>query len=49
MIVLKGIRRNNLFYLMGSTVTGQVAISISSDDCMQVCHMRLRHTGEKSL
>jgi len=37
MVVLKGVRRNNLYYLMGSTVIRQVATSISSDDvCTQV-------------
>ena len=30
--VLKGIRRNSLYYLKGSTVTGQVATSTYSDD-----------------
>jgi len=50
MVVLKGIRRNNLYYLMGSMVTGRVGPSISSGDiCTQVWHMRLGHTGEKSL
>jgi len=32
MVVLKGVRRNNLYYLKGSTVIGQVETSISSDD-----------------
>jgi len=32
MVVLKGVRRNNLYYLKGSTVTGQVAASTDSDD-----------------
>ena len=37
MVVMKGIRRNNLYYLKGSTVTGQVKTSSSSDDdCMEV-------------
>jgi len=37
MVVMKGGRRNNLHYLKGSTVTGQVETSISSDDiCTQV-------------
>ena len=36
-VVLKGVRRNNLYYLMGSTVTGRVATSISSNsECTQV-------------
>ena len=50
LVVLKGVRRNNLYYLMGSTVTGRVTTSISSGDvCTQVWHMRLGHTGEKCL
>jgi len=32
MVVMKGVRQNNLYYLKGSTVTGQVETSISSDD-----------------
>ena len=37
MVVMKGIRRRNLYYLKGSTVTGQVETSISSDNvCTQV-------------
>ena len=32
LVVLKGVRRNILYYLKGSTVTGQVETSISSDD-----------------
>jgi len=32
MVVLKGVRCNNLYYLKGSTVTGQVTTSINSDN-----------------
>ena len=32
MVVLKGVQCNNLYYLKGNTVTGQVASSISSYD-----------------
>jgi len=32
MIVLKGIRRNNLFYLKGNTITGQLATSVGLGD-----------------
>ena len=32
MVVMKGVRRDNLYYLKGSTVTGQVETSIASDD-----------------
>jgi len=31
-VVLKGVHRNNLYYLNGSTVTGQVATSTDTDD-----------------
>ena len=37
MVVLKGVRRNNLYYLNGSTITGQVATSTNSDNnCIQL-------------
>jgi len=37
MVVMKGVRRNNLYYLKGSTVIGQVETSIAADDvCPQV-------------
>ena len=37
MVVMKGVRRDNLYYLKGSTVTGQVKTSTSSDDsCTKV-------------
>ena len=32
MVVMKGVHRDNLYYLKGSTVTGQVETSSSSDD-----------------
>jgi len=32
MVVLKGVRRSNLYYLMGSIVTGRVATSIFLGD-----------------
>ena len=48
--VLKADRRNNIYYLKGSTVTGQVAASTSSEeDSTRLWHMRLGHAGEKSL
>jgi len=31
-IILKGVRRNNLYYLKGNTITGQLATSVGSDD-----------------
>ena len=37
MVIMKGVRRNNRYYLKGSTVLGQVETSISSNDvCTQV-------------
>jgi len=32
MVVLKGVCHNNLYYLKGSAVTGQVATSTDTDD-----------------
>ena len=48
--MMKGIRRNNLYYLKGSMVTRQVATYIGSDDdCTWLWNMRLGHSDEKSL
>ena len=50
LVVMKGVRRNSLYYLKGSTITGQMETSISSDDIFtQVWQMRLEHRAEKSL
>ena len=50
MVILKGVRQNNLYYLKGSIVTGQVATFTDSDnDSTRLWHMRLEHTNEKSL
>ena len=50
MVVMKGVRRDNLNYLKGSTVTGQVETSSSSDDsCKKVWHVKVEKGGEKSL
>ena len=43
MVVLKGVRRNNLYYLKDSTVTGQVVTSTDAD-LTRLWHMRLGHT-----
>ena len=51
--MLKGMRKNNLYYYQGSTVVGIVAITTSStkkdDEATKLWHMRLGHAGEKSL
>ena len=37
MVMMKGVRWDNLYYLKGSTVTGQVETSSSSDDgCTEI-------------
>ena len=50
MVVMKGFRRDNLYYLKGSTVTGQVETSSSSDDgYKKVWQVKVGQGGEKSL
>ena len=50
MFMMKGVRRNNFYYLKGNIVTGQVTIFIDSDDdCTLLWYMRLGYKGEKSL
>ena len=50
MVVMKGVRRNNLYYLKGSTVTGQVKTSSSSDDgCPKVWQVKVGQGSERSL
>ena len=49
-LVMKGVRRGNLNYLKGSTVTGQVETSSSLDDgCTKVWQVKVRQGGERSL
>ena len=44
------VRRDNLYYLKGSTVTGQVETSSPSDDgCIKVWQMKVGHGGERFL
>lgn len=53
LVMLKGVRKNNLYYYQGSTVVGTVATATSSikkdAEATKLWHMRLGHTGEKSL
>ena len=47
MVVLKGVRWINLYYLKGSIVTGKVVDSKgANDDSTRPWHMRLGHTRE---
>jgi len=48
-VVMKGAKDRNLYYLKGSTITGVMATSVDLDeDITKMWHMRLGHTGEKS-
>ena len=50
LVIMKVARDRNLYYLKGSTVTGTLAASVGEDvEPTRLCHMRLGHTGEKSL
>ncbi|KAL4271878.1 hypothetical protein GQ457_13G029750 [Hibiscus cannabinus] len=51
LVLMKGIRKNNLYYYQGSTVIGAVAAASEGDnlDSTLLWHMRLGHAGEKSL
>ena len=49
-VMMKGVRRDNLYYLKSSTVTGQVETSNSLDDgCKKVWQVKVGHGGERSL
>ncbi|KAG8499730.1 hypothetical protein CXB51_006318 [Gossypium anomalum] len=50
--VMKGTRRNNLYYLNGSTVIGSKSTASTKDadsEATRLWHMRLGHTSEKAL
>jgi len=53
LVMLKGVRKNNLYYYQGSTVVGTVATTTSSSkmdaEATKLWHMGLEHAGEKSL
>ena len=49
-VSMKDVCGNNLYYLKGSTITGQVETSSSSDDgCTKIWQMKVGHGDEKSL
>ena len=47
LIVMKGVGRGNLYYLMGSTVTEHPTTSVG--DITRLWQLRLGHTGVESL
>ncbi|KAE8725588.1 hypothetical protein F3Y22_tig00008386pilonHSYRG00069 [Hibiscus syriacus] len=51
LVMMKGIRKNNLYYYQGSKIIGVVTAASGGDDldATQLWHMRLGHAGEKSL
>ena len=52
LVVMKGIRRNNLYLYQGSTAVGTVAAVSEAEkvaEMSRLWHMRLGHAGEKSL
>ena len=53
LMMLKGVRKNNLYYYQGSIVVGTIATTTSSSkndvEATKLWHMRLGHAGEKSL
>ncbi|KAG6432874.1 hypothetical protein SASPL_104463 [Salvia splendens] len=53
LVMLKGVRKNNLYYYQGSTVVGTVATATSSNkkdaEATKLWHLRLGHAGERSL
>ncbi|KAG6397662.1 hypothetical protein SASPL_143832 [Salvia splendens] len=53
LVMLKGVRKDNLYYYQGSTVVGTVATATSSNkkdaEATKLWHLRLGHAGERSL
>ncbi|KAH9699499.1 hypothetical protein KPL71_024377 [Citrus sinensis] len=48
MVILQGVRRHNLYYLNGGT-TDEANVAETHSDTTKLWHVRLGHTGEKSL
>ena len=50
MVILKGVRCNNIYYLKDNTITGKLTTSVGiNDDLTRLWHMRLVHTCENFL
>ena len=48
-VVMKGLRRNNLYFLQGKTVVGRAATIEIAVDTTKLWHMRLGRVGEKAM
>lgn len=49
LVVMRGVRHHNLYFLQGKTVTGTMAVADDSVDATILWHRRLTHAGEASL
>ncbi|KAI4332242.1 hypothetical protein L6164_017166 [Bauhinia variegata] len=52
LVVMKGVKKNNLYHYQGSTAVGIAAAAVEADkeaEMTKLWHMRLGHAGEKSL
>ncbi|KAL5865755.1 hypothetical protein ACOSQ3_003269 [Xanthoceras sorbifolium] len=53
LVAMKGVRKNSLYYYLGSTVIGTAAAAVSEEEkdseITKLWHMRLGHAGEKAL
>jgi len=50
LVVMKGMRDRNLYYLKGNIATGSLMASVISDvNATQLWYMRLCHAGKKSM
>ena len=48
LLVMKGLRRNNLYYLQGKIVVGRISTVETKCDTTKLWNMRLGYTGEKA-
>ena len=51
LVIMKGTRERNLYFLQGGAVTSETAVSETTDDAdtTRLWHMRLGHAGEKAM
>lgn len=48
MVVMKGVRMNGMFFLLGSTVIGSVSL-VTKTDMAKTWHLRLGHVSERGM